>query len=163
VFAHDAELYEVEEREYKYPNQVNEVPVKTNLFDHSVVTSALVGTQQHVVEQNEVKYNSREHVKTVETGDEEEEIRKQLVAVLVAVHVGTLNYISTLSQQRHGLGVLVHGTRLAGLDQFPIWICFERGKNIRLIELFIVVAGVSGFAMHHLREGQHMTVGIGNL
>jgi hypothetical protein len=53
--SHDRELNEVEEGENKYPNQIDKVPVETNFLHHTVRAAALIRTQQHVVEQDEIE------------------------------------------------------------------------------------------------------------
>ena len=66
-------LDEIEECKYEYPNKVNKVPVQTDLFNHAIVATTLIRSQQYIVENNEVDHYSWEHVKSVETSNKEED------------------------------------------------------------------------------------------
>lgn len=69
-------LYQVEERKNEYPNQVYEVPVETDFLNHLIVATLL---KRAVGGGNEAPYqqaNPREYVRTVETRDEEKQVRK---------------------------------------------------------------------------------------
>jgi hypothetical protein len=48
VICHDDELYEVEESEYKDPDQVDKVPVEAHFLDHEVGFTALIGSEHNV-------------------------------------------------------------------------------------------------------------------
>ena len=80
-------LEKVEEGEYEDPHQVNEVPVETDLLDHFIMPSALHHTLKGHDEDDDVDAYTGEYVESVESGDEEEEIRKAGMAVFVMLEV----------------------------------------------------------------------------
>ena len=59
------------------------MPVETGLFHHFVVAPAVEDTARHHEEDDQVDDHPAEHVETVETGDEEEEVRVLGLAVFV--------------------------------------------------------------------------------
>ena len=42
VYLRMTELYQIKERKYKYPHQINKVPVQTYFFDHFIMAATLV-------------------------------------------------------------------------------------------------------------------------
>jgi hypothetical protein len=66
-------LNKVKEREHEDPNEVHKVPVKTNFFNHFIMTPSIVNTHHSVVINHEVETNTTEHVKSMESGNEEKE------------------------------------------------------------------------------------------
>jgi hypothetical protein len=69
-------LNKVKEGKYKYPNQIDKVPVQSYFLYHFITFSMLVGTYNNIKEDNDVNQYSRENVKTVKTCNKEKEICK---------------------------------------------------------------------------------------
>src|SRR6185295_5096758 len=67
-------LEQVKTRKYKYPNQVNEVPVQTCFFNHQVMASSVKRAIPGHDEHDNVDHYTGEYVKSVETGDGKEEV-----------------------------------------------------------------------------------------
>ena len=72
------------------------MPVESDFFNHEVALAALVGPQEDVVKHDDVQNHAREHVEAVEARDEEKEVCELLLTVFVALHVGTLNHLSSI-------------------------------------------------------------------
>jgi hypothetical protein len=70
---------EVKEGEYEYPHKVDKVPIKTYFLYHFVVLSSLEYPSVCHNKYDEVYYNSRENVESVESSNKEEEIRVALL------------------------------------------------------------------------------------
>src|SRR5690606_2218650 len=85
-------LNQIEEGENEYPNKIHEVPVNSDLLDHLIRTSSFIGSENHVEEDNDVQDDPHRYVETVETGNEEEEIREQGVSVFVVFQVGSFHH-----------------------------------------------------------------------
>ncbi len=48
-------LYKIKEGEYEYPNKVYKVPIQSYFFNHFVMPSTLISTQQHIEKNDTVK------------------------------------------------------------------------------------------------------------
>jgi hypothetical protein len=60
--------------------------------------SALVSAQDHIKEDNDIDYHSRENVETVETGDKEKEVGEQTGSILITDQVGPFDNIPGILQ-----------------------------------------------------------------
>ena len=69
------------------------MPIKTNLFNHFVVSSAFVSTDDNVKENDDVDHYTRKNVKAVESSDKEKEICKKTISIFVVDQISALNYI----------------------------------------------------------------------
>jgi len=96
-------------------------------------------------------------VESVETSNEEEEVRKLLAAILVVSHVRTL-YDIALLQEVHRSCVIEFLTRLSWLLYVVRCIGFQCAKHFFLGKGFTMVAGVAIFhAMYELAKAQTLT------
>jgi len=76
---------EVEEGEYKDPNEVDKVPVQSGFLHHLVVAAALKHPVQRHQENDDVDDHAGEDVESVESCNEEEEVRVRLLNGVLAV------------------------------------------------------------------------------
>lgn len=76
-------LNQIEESEYKHPNEVYKVPVQTNFLNHFVMAAAVIYACHGVVVNHKIQTYTREYVETMETGDEEEKRRKIRWTILI--------------------------------------------------------------------------------
>ena len=89
-------LYQIKECKYKYPNQVNKVPVKTYFFDHFIVPSSFVCANDHIEKNNQIDKHARKYVESVKASDKKEEIGKQSISIFISDKVGALYHIYSL-------------------------------------------------------------------
>ena len=84
-------LNQIEECENKYPDQVDKVPVETDLLNHFIMPSSLIGSDDHVEKDDHVDHDPREDVKAVKPGDKEEEVGKKRLSVFIFSEIGSFD------------------------------------------------------------------------
>ena len=67
-------LNQVETQEHKYPNEIYKVPVKTNFFNHFIVTATLVNAVRCIYQHQNIEDNTAQYVTAVETGNGKEQV-----------------------------------------------------------------------------------------
>ena len=48
------ELNQVEEGEYKYPNQIYKVPIKSYFFNHFIMSSSFISANNHIKKDDDI-------------------------------------------------------------------------------------------------------------
>ena len=86
-------LNQIKESKHKHPYKIYKVPVQPYLFYHLVVSSSFINPRHRVVVNQEVKHDPTEYVETMETCDEEKEVRKIWRSILIDVKVGSEDFL----------------------------------------------------------------------
>src|SRR6478609_6973094 len=86
-------LNQIKESKHKHPYKIYKVPVQPYLFYHLVVSSAFIHPCHCVVVNQEVKHDPAKYVETMETCDEEKEVRKIWRSILIDVQVGPEDFL----------------------------------------------------------------------
>src|SRR5690606_19446515 len=86
-------LYQVEEGEYKNPDKVYKVPVKTGFFYHFEVPAGIVGTSNNIQKNEDIDDHPGEYVETMKSGNEKEKIGVLGRTILIDGHIRSLHVL----------------------------------------------------------------------